>query len=454
MQMQDGFRDFVKRMEDRGELLRIGETLSPAYEISAAIRQMDDRTDKLVQFESVGGYTVPVVWNLLGGCRIAYAMGLDARADVSAEFFRRTANPLKPRLVESGPVLDVQVRGTDVLKTIPVLLHHAGDSSPYFTSAVIIAKDPATGLQSMGIHRVQVRGRGRLGILLNSPPVAEFWQKHQKLGRNMEIAIVIGIDPLTWLASVSYAPHGIDKYELAGALRQHPIELVQCRQVDLSVPAEAEFLIEGRVLAGTMEVDGPFGEVNGVYGTFQSPTVEVLSISHRTQPIYHALLPRTDEEAKLMSVSWGPQVTRALQTQFPWVTNAYVDEYDYGTLIIQIAKPSESAPRELIGHALGLLPRVKTVVVVDRDIDIHDRRDVAFALATRLQPDRDVVILADMASYPLDPSATETNTGYRGSKIGFDATMPLANHEKFAKVVMPDDANRKAAALLERYLGK
>ena len=450
--MRDGFRSFLKLLEEKGEVLRIKEALSPVHEISAAMRRLDDRSSQLVVFENVCGYTVPVVWNLLGGKRVATAMGIPANADVSAEFYRRTETRIKPRVMERGPVLDVEATGTDVLATIPVLTHHDLDASPYFTSAVTVARDPATGLQSMGIHRLQVRGRGRLGILLNSPPLSEFWKKAESMGRDLEIAIVVGIDPLTWLASVTYAPQGIDKYEMAGALRQEAIEVVPCRKVGLTVPAEAEFLIEGKVLGGTREVDGPCGEVNGVYGTFVSPAVEVLSISHRTNPIYHALLPRTLEEARLMSVSWGPQITRTLQSQFPWVANTHLDEYDYGTLIIQGTKPGDGAPRELLEHTLANFARIKTVVIVDRDIDIHDRREVALALATRMQPDKDVLIKPNLSSYPLDPSATATSEGFRGSKIGFDATKPLMNNEKYAKTRMPDEVDREIETLLDRYL--
>ncbi len=449
--MADGFRNFLNLAEEKGEVLRIGKALSPIHEIAAVMRKLDACSDKLLVFEKVCGYAVPVVWNLLGGSRIALAMGLESKADVTAEFYRRTEKLIPPRLLDRGPVLEVESAGTDVLEAIPVLTHFAGDVSPYFSSAVTIARDPATGRQSMGIHRLQVRGRGRLGILLNSPPLSDFWKKAQAAGRDMEIAIVVGIDPLTWLASVTYAPQGVDKYEIAGALRQDAVELVNCRKIDVSVPAEAEFLIEAKVLAGTWEVDGPFGESNGVYGTFNSPVVQVLSISHRNNPIYHALLPYTSEEARLMSVSWEPQLKRTLQARFPWVIATRLDEYDYGRLIIQAAKPSESAPRELLEHVLTTLPRIKTAIVVDRDIDIRNRRDVAFALATRLQPDKDVLIRSGLQAYPLDPSAAATGEGFRGSKMGLDATMPLTNNAGYAKTRMPEQVEQKIERLLKSY---
>jgi 2,5-furandicarboxylate decarboxylase 1 len=189
-----------------------------------------------------------------------------------------------------------------------------------------------------------------------------------------------------------------------------------------------------------------------VYGTYTSPVAEVLAISHRANPIYHALLPFTSEEGKLISVSWEPQITRTLQSVFPWVTNSHLDKDDYSSLIIQVAKPSENAARDLLDHILTHFTRVKTAVVVDQDIDVHNRREVAFALGTRMQPDKDVLIKSNLRAYALDPSATATNEEFCGSKIGFDATMPLMRNEKYAKTRMPDEVDRKIEKLLRRYL--
>jgi 2,5-furandicarboxylate decarboxylase 1 len=450
--MGGGFRKFLKLLEEKGEILRIPEPLSPVHEIPAVMRMMDNRSKKVAFFENVKGYAVPVVWNILGADRLATAMDLEPGADVSGEFYRRAEKPIEPKVVKQGPVVEVPVKELDVLKTMPVLTHHAKDVSPYFTSAVSIAKDPETGLQSMGIHRVQVKGPNKLGIFLGSPPLSDFFKKAEALGRDLEIAIVVGIHPLTWLASVTYAPSGVNKFDIAGALQQEAIEVVRCRTVDLTVPAEAEFLIEAKVLAGVRETEGPFGESSGVYCAYQNPVAEVLAISHRADPIYHALLPYTLEEVVLRGIAFEPQITRVLQTIFPWVARAHLDDPDWTRLIIQIAKPNESAPRDLLTYALENFHYTKTAVVVDRDIDLYDPRDVAFALANRMQPDKDVLIKSNVPTSKIDPSAMETAEGYRGSKIGFDATMPLVDNEKYEKIRMPDEVDRKIERLLRSYL--
>lgn len=450
--MGDGFRKFLKVLEKKGEVLRIREPLSPVHEIAAAMRLMDNRSEKVAFFENVKGYSIPVVWNLLGASRLSIAMGLEADADVSNEFYRRTEKPIKPKAVKEGPVLDVSVKEVDVLKAMPVLVHHAKDVSPYLTSAVTFAKDPETGLQSMGIHRVQVKGPKRLGIFLASPPLSDFLKKAEAMRRDLEIAIVIGIHPLTWLASVAYAPSGVDKLDLAGALQREACEIVKCRTVDLKVPAEAEFLIEAKIPAGVRDTEGPFGESNGVYCTYQNPVADVLAISHRAKPIYHALLPWTSEEAVLMCVSIESQMTKMLQKVFPWVTRTHLDENDWTRLIIQGAKPIESAPRDLLAHTLEQLAYIKAAVVVDSDINIYNPRDVAFALATRMQPDKDLVIKSNLHTLELDPSADETAEGFRGSKIGFDATMPLVKNEKYEKIGTPEGVDRKVEKILRSYL--
>lgn len=441
-----GFRNFLERLEERGELVRIKEELDPRYELAAAMRYMEK---KVPFFEKVKGYSVPVVGNLLSNRqRLALALGINPDADVTGEFLKRTKKMVPPVQVASGPVREVTEVRPDILGVIPVLTHHEKDASPYFSSAVTIARDPETGIRGMGIHRIQVKATNRVGIFLGSPPLSEFLRKAEIRGEDLPVAIVIGMDPLTWFASVAYAPYGIDKMGIAGALRGQPVELAPAPVTGLEVPAEAEFLLEGRVLAGVRELDGPFGESNGVYLAYDNPVVQIEAIHHRTNPIYHALLPFNPEESVLIGVSWEAQTLKVLQADFPMVVKMHLDVHDWTRAIIQVSEMGQNEIKKFIEHVLENYPYVKQLVVVDTDINVYDPMEVAFALATRMQPAADIIIKTNLPSSALDPS-TEFNEGrFFGSKIGFDATIPGRDKVKFEKISIPGEVYSKVVGLL------
>ncbi len=263
----------------------------------------------------------------------------------------------------------------------------------------------------------------------------------------MPVAIAIGMNPLTWLASVAWAPQGIDKYGIAGALRQKPVELVKAPHTGIEVPVETEFLLEGRVMAGIRELDGPFGESSGVYTQHQNPVVQVEAIYHRADPIYHALLPYGHENAVLFEVSWEAQNRKTLQGAFPRVAKMHLDHVDWTKAIVQVGEMAKDEVNNLIEHILDNYGFVKQLIVVDTDIDIYNPSDIAFALATRVQPASDVIIKNNLPLSPIDPSSEviEGQGMGQGSKIGFNATISGKGKEKakFAKIDFPAEVKMR-----------
>jgi len=447
----DDLRGFIKYLEKESELVRIREELSPEYEVPAAMKYMDQKLGSAVMFEHVKGYDIPVIGNLLGS-RKRIRMALSAHGDLTAHYLHGTKKPIKAVLVESGPVRDITLtRDPDILRTIPVLVHHERDAGPYFTGAMLIAKDPDTGVRGMGIHRIQVKGKNRLGMLLYSPPLSHFFKRYEERGEAMDIAIVSGMDPVTYFSSVIWAPRGVDKFELAGGLKGEPIRLVKCQSVDLEVPAEAEFVLEGRVLPHVREPEGPFGEETGVYTAYDNPVAEIDVITCRKNPIYHGLMPFTREGCVLIGVSWEAENLKSIKKQFPQVEKAHISPLDFGQLVIQIDKKSEKDPKEVIDYALDLNPYTKSVVIVDMDVDLYDPKEVAWALSNRFQPDKDMVIKKGVAGSVIDPSASEN---HMTSKIGFDATRPLGQKEKFEKIRIPDGVLTKIEGIMKGYLSE
>ncbi len=451
--MTDNLNFCINYLEKAGELVRVREKFSPRHEVAAALRYLERKLGKAILLEEVEGYSnVKILGNLLSNRkRLALFLGV-AEEKLVETYLSRTANPIMPKVVEDKlSSVGLQEVKPDVL-AMPVLTHHARDASPYLTSAVIFAKDPVTGVRGMGIHRIQVKDKDRLGVFLNSPPLSEFLAKAEERRRDLEVAIVIGMNPLTWLASVAHAPEGFDKLSIAGSLQGKAIELVRCSTVDVEVPVEAEYVIEGRVLAGVREKEGPFGESSGVYLAYDNPVVQVQRVSSRSHPIYHALLPFNHEENVLIGMSWEIQNLSKLQQRFPFVRRMHLEEEDWTKAIIQVDRERANVPLlDFAGQVLQELYFVKTLVMVDTDIDVYDSQEVSFALATRFQPDQDMLVLSGQPGLSIDPSTTATTEGYKTAKVAMDATFPPGERGRYEKIGSPEDTVRRVMQKLSAF---
>jgi 2,5-furandicarboxylate decarboxylase 1 len=451
--MFKNLRDFLTCLEAAGDLQKIEEELSPRHEINAVMRYMDKGKGPALLFPNVKGYQIPVVGNLLGRRRrLAMAFGVEEDQIVD-EYYRRRQQVHKPKLVADGPVKEVIIKNDiDITKVIPVLTHHAKDIGPYFTSAVTIAKDPETGVRGMGIYQIQVIDHNTLGVGLTTPPLSEFFKKAEQLNQPLEIAVVIGMDPLTYFSSVIWAPPGLDKFEIAGALAQEPIELVKCASVDIEVPAQAEFVLEGSVIPNVRDTGGPFGESSGYYMfSFQYPVARINAIMHRKDPIYQALCVWSQEESTLMDVGWAVDNLRPLREKFPNIKRIEFKEFDqFG--IVQLDKKADSEPKTIIEHLLSAI-FVKMVIIIDSDVNIDDPNELIWALVTRIRGPENVIIKPDMMGNMLNPSAVMDNNTHMAkiTKIGVDATKPLNELERYEKIDISSEVKAGIMPIIKKY---
>lgn len=454
--MPEDLRTFVKRLEESGELVRVSDELSTQHEIAAAIKYVAQYGEKAVLFERAKDYDVPIVANLLGSReRVAMAFDVKERA-LDETYLARAQNRIKPNVVTSAPVQEVVIDSEiDICHTLPVLTHHEKDAGPYMTSAITIAKDPETGIRGMGLHRIQVKDKDTIGIFLATPPLSHFLTKAEQQGKPLEIAVASGVAPLTFCAAIFFAPQGVDKFEIAGGFAGAPIELVSCRSVDIEVPADAEFILEGYIIPQQREREGPFGESTGYYLTYDNPVAKIKAISHRANPLYHALLPFSGEEKILTSFMLGSYTLRQVQNVLPQVQRMHIQLV--GEIVIaQIDKKTDEDGAKVIDYLLSN-PFAKIVVVTDGDVNISDPDEVAWAVATRVHFDRDVTIKSDLPGLTIDPSTTAGETTpdlsqltTRTSKIGIDATKPLSELEKFEKIDVPQGVKQKIWRIMEK----
>ncbi len=442
----DDLRTFVQELKGSERVFVVGAELSPKFEIAAALRYLNKYVDKPVLFKKVKGYDMPIIGNLFQNYQsIAAALGIEDDKLAVEEYRKRNSHRIKPVIRDSGPVKDVILRREiDILKLMPVLTHHEKDAGPYFSSAVTIARDPVSGIRGMGIHRIQVKGKNKIGIFLGTPPLSRFLKLSDSKGKPLEIAVVMGMDPLTFLASITYAPEGIDKFDLAGGLKGKPVELVKCETIDLEVPRHAEFVLEGQILPGVRETEGPFGESGGAYLTVQNPVALINCLCHRKHPLYHALMPFNKENGIISNIVWEATQLDRIQQAIPQVKKMRL----YGPMgeiaVVQVEKKADDDGHKTIQSLFHLLSRPKGIVAVDTDIDIYDPAEVEWAVFTRFQVNKDLLTVTGVPGSLLDPSSDNGLT----SKWGLDATKPLKGAEKYNRIAPPEDAMNKVKAIL------
>ncbi|WP_435549786.1 UbiD family decarboxylase [Desulfobacterium sp. N47] len=440
-------RDFLQRLKQEGELIEIEEELDPKYEVTAILEKLGKQESPAVLFKNVKGYNIPVAGNLLGS-RKRLALILETTVEgLHEEYLKRKSRGIPSQLVSHAPVKDIVVRDNiDIMSLFPVLTNHELDAAPYITQGLVFMRDPASGRVTVGVHRLQVKGKNCLCIQLVSRTSTEFYRHAEEKNEPLEVAIAIGVDPALLLTAVTWFPFG-DKIELAGGLRGAPLELVKGETVGLSIPAHAMIVLERKIPPFVRETDGPFGESSGYYTTVQSPVVEIQAVCCQKDPIYAVFKPWSIEDDLILNISWAGEGFKKLKNDLPSLQGLKLS-WNASTAIISIKKRNEGEARRAIYLALMNNFYIKQAIVVDDDVDIYNPREVEWAIATRFQPDRDLVVIPNVEANPLDPSVRD---GIIGSKFGIDATKPLGEEDRFKKIGVPPVAESKARKILERY---
>jgi 2,5-furandicarboxylate decarboxylase 1 len=446
-------RRWLAHLNDSGRLAvaRAGTPLK--HRLAAVAKRLDGR--QAAYFPAPDGHAVPVVSGFMSRRSwIAEAMAVP-QSQLLQRFRAAAEHPLPWREVAEAPCQQQVHRGQiDVRALLPVPTHSEHDNGPYITAGLVIARNPATGIQNVSINRIQVHAPDRMAILMLPRHLWAFYKAAEAQGQALEVAVVIGVDPLTLLASQAIAPIDCDELEIAGALHGAPLRVTRCVTNEVRVPADAEIVIEGRILPGVREPEGPFGEFPKYYSAReQREVIQVDALTHRLAPIYHTIVPAEMEHLLLGSIPREATLLSHLQRSFPNVLDVHLSIGGVGRyhLFVKIRKSHEGQPKNVICAAFGAHYDVKQVIVVDDDVDVHDPAQVEWAVATRFQADRDLVVIAGAQGSVLDPSTTVGQEFGEGTappahlqglsaKMGLDATRPVVYHEHvFTKVRVPGE---------------
>jgi UbiD family decarboxylase len=410
-------RQFLEALRGRGELLTSECEVDPRLELAAVIHSLGERP---ALFRRVKGSAYPVVAGLCSS-RAQMALGLGvARQKLIPTLLAALDRPAAPPLVAEAPCQEVVEERVD-LNGLPILFHLPGDPGSYVTAGVAIIQDPELG-RNMSFHRLLRLDERHFAIRL-----VEGRGTHTALARaggELEVAICLGNSPAVLLAAALSPRPGVDELSIANALA--PTPLVRCRTVNLQVPAAAEIVIEGRVTRQTVD-EGPFLDLLETMDIVRrQPVLEVSCVTHRRDAIYQALLPGGLEHKLLMGLPREPtiftEVSRVCECVNVLLT---LGGGSWLHAVVQIRKRDPDDGRRAIEAAWRGHASCKHVLVVDDDVDIDDPADLEWAIATRLQADRGVVILPQQGGSSLDPSALHVpGQKSRTAKMGIDATVP------------------------------
>ena len=451
--MSRDLRDFIARLEAQGELKRIAVPVDPRLEVTEVCDRVLRAGGPALLFEHPTGHAMPLLANLFGTVRrVALGLGRQNVAELRelGELLAHLREPqpprgvreawqqvpiyrqalaMRPRRVSGGPCLDVVLEGDDAdLTALPIQTCWPGDAAPLLSWGLVVTRGPDGGRQNLGIYRQQVLGRNRLIMRwLTHRGGALDWQAWQaaRPGEPFPVAVVIGADPATLLAAVMPIPDGLSEYQFAGLLRGERTELLATAS-GLDVPARAEIVLEGVITPGDDADEGPFGDHTGYYNeTERYPVFTVQRLTRRRDAIYHSTYTgRPPDEPAMLGAALNELFVPLLRRQFPEVVDFYLppEGCSYRVALVAIRKQYPGhASRVMFGvwSYLRQFLYTKFIVVVDGDIDVRCWQDVVWAISTRVDPARDL-LLAERT--PIDSLDFASPVAGLGSKMGLDAT--------------------------------
>jgi 2,5-furandicarboxylate decarboxylase 1 len=455
--MARDLRSWISELDAANELLHIRKPVDPKTQMGALLYQSREQG---LLFEDVVGHPG---WRVLGQApanvrhaAIAFDTDLEGLVPKVAKLMDRR---IEPKIVSSGPVKEVIQTGDQVnLLEIPTHIAGARDAGPFIASGLAVTRDPDTGCRNVSFHRLQIKGRNRTGALLVPRHTFRNFQKYETKGEPMAIAFFIGHHPLYYMAAATTGPYGMDELEVAGGFLSEPVPLVKCETVDLEVPADAEIVIEGHVLPGVREHEGPFSEFHDYYvaGSGDNPVVEYTAITRRHDAIYKAIQNGSEVEGCVFhKVPMAATLFRRIQN-----VGGFVDLKNVRTMpgilgvVVQMTPRFHGEARQVLMAALsGEYLHQKIAIAVDDDVNIYNDWEILWSLTTRVDPERDITVIPGVRGHPMDPTGVEFfaagQVGWQrlGSKVLIDATAPptsdAAERDVFSRIKPPGDGQVK-----------
>lgn len=452
-------RSLIREYEEKlpNEFVRVTKEVDPRYEISAVIKKLDLMgKHPMVLFENVRGYDIPVVCNTdTTWAKFGLALGCPPEkveefySEREEECLRRNPYPYKEINRSEAPVKEVVRIGKDArLDAFPFVTHHEGEA-PYLTRAIGVTHNEKAGCPHAAHYRFMIK-KPDLGVTHVTPGrhLFNIWRARSDINQPLEIAFVIGLHPAWAVAAQSRIAHPPSEFDVAGSLIGEPLQVVKCETIDVLVPAFAEIIIEGEIPPNTYEEEGPWGDFTRYHQVARRHPVRIKAITHRKNPIVHDMGSWSSLGPILGRIPQHAFMNRRLKEAVPDVKLfrfGPATGWFYG--FIQLDKKHPAQPKQAILAAFANDMYLKYVVCFDTDIDIENGAQMSWALATRVQADRDLLILPGVLGTDLDLSAPQEGVL---TKVGIDATAKPFRRDMPPVAKLPDEVMKRIR--LEEYI--
>ena len=453
-------REFIERLEFDNELVRIKERVSPILEIAEITDRVSKQPGggKALLFENVEGSSMPVLINAFGSTkRMNAALGVHDIEEIARDIdkYLKVAPPttlmdkvkLLPMLLEAAafppkmvsekqaPCQEVVLTGDDVdLGKIPALQCWPDDAGRFITFPIVVNRSADRKLRNVGLYRMQIYDKKTTGMHWHiHKDGAHFFHDYRKQNKIMDCAVAIGADPTVCYSASAPLPYGIDEFLLAGFIRKTPVPLVKCKTVDLEVPATSEIILEGFIDPSEMRLEGPFGDHTGYYSQDGDyPVFHITAITHRRNPIYlTTIVGKPPQEDFYLGRATERIFLPLMRTQLPEIIDMDMpaEGVFHNLVIVSIDKRFPMQARRLMNAlwGMGQMSFVKTIIVVDQSIDVHDHGKIIDLLLNRVDLKRDLFFSEGI----LDVLNHASDRALYGSKLGIDATDKVEGEEGF-----------------------
>lgn len=438
--LDQSFRTMLANLEQQGELIRFDKEVDPLTNMAAVQWRAYNEMGKASLFTNIAGHDGWKACSQIVADRRKWAIGLGIEENALLdEISSRLLRSIDTTIIEAGsaPCKEMIQTGADVdIFDIPSLLTSEQDGGRYLASGILIVKDPDTGFRNISIHRQQVTGKNKTGLIMVQRHTRRIYDKYCARGEAMPVSIAFGCHPAIFFAASFVTEFGIDELSLAGGLLGEAVRMVNCETNDLEVPAEAELILEGEVPPGITEPEGPYGEVTGTYANGgESEIFQVKAITRRKDPIFYALhcgAPVTDAQSTM-----GLGIEVATKNHLKNVEGG-IDLLDVRAVtaagdMMLVLKLNPRAPGQaktaLMAALSGPYLHPKIAIAVDEDVDAEDLRQVAWAITTRVHASKDLTLLPNTRVFALD-TISDRVPGMgpfirTGTKWMIDATLPV-----------------------------
>lgn len=441
--LDTSFRTAIDRMSKMDRLQVYTSPIDRELEVAGVMKRLDD--GKALLFPSVDSTDIPVIGNMLccrENCEAAF--GIDYQG-IRGLIDRAFKNPIPPEMVTNAPVQEcVHTDNIDVGEILPLLRHTEADSGRYITAGIVIVEDPETGVRNASYHRLQLSAGNRMGIQLDYGRHLRFaYERAKARNEPLTVAVCLGVDlALQYAAATmgSKMPEHTDEVSVAGGLVGRGLSFVKAVSQDIDVPADAEIILEGKILTDQMEPEGPFGEFIGYLAKqSDSPVFEVTAVTHRRKPIYQAINGYGRETVMLRKYVLESTLLSVLKETSPIVTDANMTAGGLHRFhaVVQVHKTTPAhngLQRNIMMAAFGALKDLDMVTIVDEDIDINNPMDVEYAMATRFEASRDLILVPGARSHEYVRVSAD---GIR-TKLAIDATVPFEQKAEFSRCAFVD----------------